>query len=1365
MLTATAVAIALSYNGSSVASAAPPRLDAAPAAGQPDFGPNVKIFDPSMPTSVIQATVDAVSAEQLSNEMGTSRYALLFKPGTYGTVDAPLKFQVGYYTEVAGLGLNPTDVTINGSIDVYNRCRPATGCFALDSFWRSLSNLTVNFVPTGTDCRKTAMFWAASQASPLRRVNITGGKLSLMDYCTDGPQFASGGFIADSRTGDVTNGSQQQYLVRDSTISGWSNGVWNQVFAGVDGAPAQSYPDPPYTTLAKNPASREKPYLYVDGYGKYTVFVPAARTNSSGTSWSGGQTPGRSVPLSKFFVAKPSDSVKSINKQLDRGMNLLLTPGVYDIARTIEIERANTVVLGMGLATLTAVNGAVVMQVDDVKGVDIAGIAIDAGATNSPVLLRVGERNSRGNRSKSDPADPTALQDVFFRIGGPHIGKASLSLEVNSDNVILDDIWAWRADHGNPGTFGWDINTAKNGVIINGNSVTATGLFVEHYQQYNVIWNGENGRTVFFQNELPYDPPNQAAWQHNGVLGWAGYKVSDKVKTHELWGGGSYIFTNVDPTIHASRGFEVPRTPGVVLHDLLTVQLGAGTLDHVVNDKGLAVTSAGIGQPSCVVLYPSPDATPPTAVITDDTAATTATGKITFTITFSENVCSFTADDIVVSGGSRGSFTRIDGKTATLVVPPTENATGTVSVSLAAATFTDYAGNANTAAASATQAFDTTAPPTVAITDNVAATTATGDVTFTFTFSEDIGSSFAAEDVVVTGGTKGLFTAVDGRHATLVVSPTANSVGTISVSVAAGTFTDVGGAANVTGAAAQQAYDLTGTGPPPPPSWIITFDDPAKTYTLTDFGATGSAVVADPAGGTNKVAQINKGALAPATAGTTVSTGANLSVDTIPFTLTKTRMTMRVYSPAAGVRVRIKVENAGNAGINCETDAFTSTAGAWETLTFDFGDPSTHFIPDGPTSYDLTKPTAGLNVANTYNKVSVFFDYFVGAGGYAAMPGDRSYFFDDLTFLPDAPPPPPPPAGIIITFDEPTAPALTGFGGAEDATIATDPGNPANKVAKVVKGVNSQVWAGTTVSTLPNQAIPRINFTSTQTILAARVWSPDAGIPVRLKVENAGNPGQSVETEATTTLAGGWESLSFDFASPATGTAALDLTATYNKVSIFFDFGTVGSGKTYYLDDLDFTFPGTSPPPPPGAWAVTFDNPAKTYALTDFGPTGSAVVADPAGGTNKVAQVTKGALAPATAGTTVSTGINFSLDTIPFSAAATKMTMRVYSPAAGVRVRIKVENAGNAGINCETDAFTSAAGAWETLTFDFGDPSTHFIPDGPTTYDQTKPTAALNVANTYTKVSVFFDYFVGAGGYAPMPGDRTYYFDDLAAAS
>jgi hypothetical protein len=582
---------------------------------QPDFGKSTLIFDPTMPIDQIQAQVDAVADQQVSNEFGTARYSLLFKPGTYGSAANPLLIRVGYYTEVAGLGQNPGDVTINGHVDVRNQCFPDGRCFALNNFWRSLSNLTVNVMADPKDapqrldgCQASGNFWAVSQAAPMRRVNITGANLTLMDYCT-GPSFASGGFIADSTPSVAPfvtiNGSQQQWFMRDSNVSVWTNGVWNQVFAGVNGAPAQSFPAVngvgPYTTLPTTPVSKEKPYLYVDAAGNWNVFVPSARTNSSGTTWANGKTPGRVAPLSTFFVAKPGDSVDTINTALDRGKNLIFTPGVYNIDNTIEIGRSNTIVLGLGLATLTAVNGAVPMKVEDVNGVDIAGLTFDAGERNSEVLLRVGGGHGNGAGS-----NPTALQDVFFRIGGPHIGKATTSLIVDGDNVILDDIWAWRADHGSG--VGWTQNTADTGVIVNGNNVTATGLFVEHYQKTEVIWNGENGRTIFFQNELPYDVPSQDAWMNGKSKGFPAYKVSDNVKSHEAWGLGSYSFFNQGIDIFADNAFEVPSSPGIKMHDMLTIFLdpanGKGGINNVINGVGGSSTIANPDVPVTVVSYP-----------------------------------------------------------------------------------------------------------------------------------------------------------------------------------------------------------------------------------------------------------------------------------------------------------------------------------------------------------------------------------------------------------------------------------------------------------------------------------------------------------------------------------------------------------------------------------------------------------------------------------------------------------------------------------------------------------------------------------------------------------------------------------------
>ncbi len=581
--------------------------------GDRGFGPNVTIFDPSMPVADIEAALDAAHTAQVDNEMGAQRYAFLFKPGTYGTDEDPLDIKVGYYTEIAGLGASPADVVINGRIEVYNRCLENDGtsnCLALVNFWRTLSNLSLRINAAGQDdCRSSANFWAVSQAVSMRRVDISGGGLSLMDYCTAGPQYASGGFIADSRLPSVTNGSQQQWLIRNSVIEGWSNGVWNQVFAGVTGAPDDSaFPSPPYTTLGTTPVSREKPYLFVDGRGRYNVRVPVARRNTSGVSWADGMTPGRTVPIGDFFVATPSDSVQVINSQLARGRNLLLTPGVYDIARSIRVRRPGTVVLGLGHATLTAVDGATPLDVADVPGVVIAGVTIDAGLRESPVLLRVGDRHGHGHhRGRAD--DPTTLSDVYFRVGGPHVGKADTALEVDSDNVLIDHTWVWRADHGVEGftdTERWNTNVGRKGIVVNGDHVTATGLFVEHFQRYNTLWNGDDGTTILYQNELPYDPPTQADWMNGDEEGYPGYKVGDQVRRHALYGAGVYVFNQNNPAIHTENGFEVPDNRGVRLHHIMTVNLSAGTIDHVVNGVGDPADTTKVGVPVYVADYPVP---------------------------------------------------------------------------------------------------------------------------------------------------------------------------------------------------------------------------------------------------------------------------------------------------------------------------------------------------------------------------------------------------------------------------------------------------------------------------------------------------------------------------------------------------------------------------------------------------------------------------------------------------------------------------------------------------------------------------------------------------------------------------------------
>ncbi|MFE4632146.1 discoidin domain-containing protein [Streptomyces sp. NPDC056773] len=546
--------------------------------GGGDLGPNVIVFDPSTPN--IQAKLDEVFTQQESAQFGSGRYQFLFKPGTYNGLNA----QIGFYTSISGLGLNPDDTTINGDVTV------DAGWFggnATQNFWRSAENLALNPV-SGTNR------WAVSQAAPFRRMHIKGG----LNLAPNGYGWASGGYIADSKIdGQVGNYSQQQWYTRDSSIGGWSNSVWNQVFSGTQGAPAQSFPEPRYTTLDTTPVSREKPFLYLDG-SEYKVFVPAKRTNARGTSWGNGAPQGSSIPLSQFYVVKPGTSAATMNQALSQGLHLLFTPGVYHVDQTIQVNRPDTVVLGLGLATVIPDNGVTAMKVADVDGVKLAGFLIDAGQVNSPTLLEVGPAGTTTDHA----ANPTTVQDVFIRVGGAGAGKATVGMVVNNHDTIVDHTWIWRADHGDG--VGWETNRSDYGFRVNGDDVLATGLFVEHFNKYDVEWNGERGRTIFFQNEKAYDAPNQAAIQNGSIKGYAAYKVADSVNTHEGWGLGSYCYYNVDPTIRQDHGFQVPVKPGVKFHDLLVVSLGGnGQYEHVINNTG-SPTSGTSTVPSTVVSFP-----------------------------------------------------------------------------------------------------------------------------------------------------------------------------------------------------------------------------------------------------------------------------------------------------------------------------------------------------------------------------------------------------------------------------------------------------------------------------------------------------------------------------------------------------------------------------------------------------------------------------------------------------------------------------------------------------------------------------------------------------------------------------------------
>jgi hypothetical protein len=528
----------------------------------PDFGPNVFVFNPAMPATEVQQQIDKVYAIQQHSEFGPARNALLFLPGNYN-VDVP----VGFYTEVIGLGVTPDSVHITGNVHS-DASLPQNN--ATCTFWRAAEGFSVT--PAGG-----TMQWAVSQAIPFRRMHVLGNMVLHQQR-----GWASGGWMSDSVIdGNVDSGTQQQWISRNSEWGSWTGANWNMVFVGIKNTPAGEWPSPPYTKVAATPIVREKPFLQVDVAGNYTVRVPALQTNSSGITWHGGSTPGRSIPIGKFFIAHPGDTAAILNAQLASGKNLLITPGLYDITEPIRVTRANTVVMGLGFATLRSINGTAALTTADADGIIVAGLLFDAGPVKSPVLVQVGPQGSYARHAKN----PISLHDVFFRDGGAAVGRTIGNLEINSNDTIVDHTWIWRADHGYG--VGWDQNLSANGLVVNGDNVTVYGLFVEHHQQFQVLWNGNGGRTYFYQSEIPYDPPDQASYTSApGVNGWASYKVADKVTTHEAWGLGIYsVFRH--PNVTLTHAIEVPKTPDVRFHHMITIALdNLGEISNIIDDKG-----------------------------------------------------------------------------------------------------------------------------------------------------------------------------------------------------------------------------------------------------------------------------------------------------------------------------------------------------------------------------------------------------------------------------------------------------------------------------------------------------------------------------------------------------------------------------------------------------------------------------------------------------------------------------------------------------------------------------------------------------------------------------------------------------------
>ncbi len=478
----------------------------------------------------------------------------LFKPGQY---DADVN--LGFYVQALGLGHSPDDVTISGAVRVKADWRTDDPGDALLNFWRGAENLAVT--PTLSADSSTNV-WAVSQGTHLRRAHVKG-PVALSDG-----GWSSGGYIADSKIDTtITSGTQQQFFTRNTELTSWSGGSWNMVFVGDGHPPSGAWPGSPYTVVAATPVVREKPFLFVEPNGDYYVMLPGLKTASQGPSWTSGAAPGVSIPISEFANASaPTDTAATMNAALAAGKHLLLTPGIYHLADTIQVTRPDVVVLGLGLATLVPDNGTAALTVADVDGVTVAGILFDANTTSSPTLLQVGTPGSTSDHSH----DPTALFDLHCRVGGPIPGTAESCITIDSNDVILDNSWLWRSDDG--AGVGWDQNKSTNGLIVNGDRVTAYGLFVEHFQQFQTLWNGNAGTLYFYQSEMPYDPPSQASWEDNGVDGYPSYKVASGVTSHDARGLGVYCVFDTD--LVAYDGVESPTAAGVTVQHVVLARFG-----------------------------------------------------------------------------------------------------------------------------------------------------------------------------------------------------------------------------------------------------------------------------------------------------------------------------------------------------------------------------------------------------------------------------------------------------------------------------------------------------------------------------------------------------------------------------------------------------------------------------------------------------------------------------------------------------------------------------------------------------------------------------------------------------------------------
>ncbi|WP_343695475.1 hypothetical protein [Flavobacterium sp.] len=512
--------------------------------------------------------------------------------------------ELGFYSHIGGLGRVPADVKLGS---VFTRPHLSGGANATCTFWRSVENVTV--------MRDFA--WTVSQSTSARRILIESTSKYISDIGNTN-FWGSGGFIADAHyTSSRPNwGGQQQWYTRNAVFpsgSGAMGGSYNMIWQGCVNPPQA---DEINTPVAATPIIREKPFLFIDKDGEYKVFVPAWQKDRLGVSWSSTDMGKGQVQdlLSNWYVTKEGDTDIEINNALKAGKNIFFTPGHYSLNAPIQVNRKDAILLGAGIASVTLEptekNSWGCIYADDKDGIIIAGLLMDS-FNSTTYQVRIGGEDAKADHS----TDPILLTDITCRVGGVQSKNIQIqaAMQINSNNVVGDHFWLWRADHGSQkgGDARWVRDRCKNGLIVTGDDVTLYGLFVEHFQEYEVVWLGERGRTYFFQNEPPYDAPNQASWSSQGgkVDGYAAFKVANTVKEHHTIGLGSYaVFTGTDGNVNKKNGFEIPNSPNVKLEKMcITRFAGSGNIQNVINSTG-GSTATGVKR---VALYNNGEGTQP----------------------------------------------------------------------------------------------------------------------------------------------------------------------------------------------------------------------------------------------------------------------------------------------------------------------------------------------------------------------------------------------------------------------------------------------------------------------------------------------------------------------------------------------------------------------------------------------------------------------------------------------------------------------------------------------------------------------------------------------------------------------------------